>query len=211
MKPRYLLLSGILASLLASVQTSANPVSEAASADPTKAQGIASQVCAGCHGTDGNSAVPSNPSLAGQQSAYIAKQLSDFKSGARQNAVMSGMVATLSPEDIKNLAAYFQSQKPKMGTAKDPGLVALGEKVYRGGNQGSGLPACASCHSPDGAGIPDQFPRLAGQHAEYTLAQLNAFRTHDRSNDGAKMMRVIASKMTAQETTAVAEYIAGLH
>jgi cytochrome c553 len=121
------------------------------------------------------------------------------------------MVASLSPEDMKNLGAYYGSQAPKPGKAKEPALVAVGQKLYRGGNQASGVPACSSCHSPNGAGIPTQFPRLAGQHADYTLTQLRAFRTGGRDNDAAKMMRVIASKMTEQEMQAVSDYIAGLH
>jgi cytochrome c553 len=213
MKLRYPLLSSVLAGLLAAAPAWANPAAEAAhfSADSAKAQGIAGGVCAGCHGMDGNSAVPSNPTLAGQHPEYIAKQLTEFKSGIRKSAVMSGMAASLSPDDMKNLGAYYGSQTPKPGKAKEPGLVAFGQKLYRGGNQASGVPACSSCHSPNGAGIPTQFPRLAGQHADYTLAQLKAFRTGDRDNDAAKMMRVIASKMTEQEIQAVSDYIAGLH
>jgi cytochrome c553 len=186
----------------------ANPAP--AKADPKQAEGIASQVCAGCHGADGNSPVTANPSLAGQHEAYLLKQLREFKSGERKSAVMSGMVASLSEDDMRNLAAYFAAKTPKGGTAKDKDLALAGQKIYKGGNQGSGVPACASCHSPTGAGIPVQFPRLSGQHADYTEAQLNLFRNGERANDAARMMRVIATKMSPKEMKAVSQYIQGL-
>lgn len=183
--------------------------------DPAKAQQIASQVCAGCHGSDGNSAIPANPNLAGQHAEYITKQLMNFKAAEgrpaeRNNPIMGGMVAALNPADMVNLGAYFAKQAPKPGTAKDKALAEQGQKLYRGGNPATGVPACAACHSPSGAGIPAQYPRLAGQHAEYTLAQLKAFRAEDRANDANKMMRTIAAKMSDQEMKAVAEYITGL-
>ena len=124
---------------------------------------------------------------------------------------MSGMVANLTPEDMANLGAYFSEKTIKPGAAKDKDLVAQGQKVYKGGNAASGVPACAACHGPSGAGIPVQFPRLGSQHADYILAQLKAFRSGERANDGGMMMRTIAAKMTDQEMKAVAEYIAGLH
>lgn len=178
--------------------------------DPKAAEAIVTQVCAACHGADGNSASPANPSLAGQGAEYLNKQLVNFKSGERKSPVMAGMVASLSPADMKNLAAYFSEKQAKTSTAKDREKALLGQKIYRGGVQGSGVPACASCHGANGQGIPIQFPRLAGQHAGYTLDQLNKFRTGERANDAAKMMRVIASKMTPQEMEAVAQYIQGL-
>lgn len=182
----------------------------AAKGDPKAAETIVTQVCAACHGADGNSTMPANPSLAGQGYDYLLKQLANFKSGERQNAIMSGMVASLSPADMKNLAAYFSEKQEKPGTAKDKEQALLGQKIYRGGIQGSGVPACASCHGANGKGIPVQFPRVAGQHAEYVVAQLNLFRSGERANDAAKMMRVIAAKMTPQEMEAVAQYIQGL-
>jgi cytochrome c553 len=121
------------------------------------------------------------------------------------------MVASLSPQDMLNLAAYYSAQKPKSDTAKDQELALTGQKIFRGGVQGTGVPACASCHGPQGKGIPVQFPRLAGQHSDYTYAQLNAFRLGERSNDAAKMMRSIAAKMTDADMKAVASYIQGLH
>jgi cytochrome c553 len=182
----------------------------ASKGDPKAAETIVNQVCAGCHAVDGNSMVAANPSLAGLNSEYINKQLNDFKSGARKNAIMSGMVANLSPQDMQNLAAYFSAQQPKPGTAKDQQLALIGQKIYRGGVLGAGVPACASCHGPQGKGIPVQFPRLAGQHTEYVYTQLNAFRVGERANDGAKMMRTIAAKMTDADMKAVASYIQGL-
>lgn len=183
----------------------------AAKGDPAKAQQIATTVCVACHNADGNSTTPANPKLAGLAPEYINKQLTNFKSGERKSPVMSGMVAALTPEDMKNLGAYFGGQKPAAGTAKDKALAAAGQKLFKGGNQSSGVPACAACHGPNGAGIPIQFPRLAGQHGEYVLAQLALFRSGERANDAAKMMRVIATKMTDQEMKAVAEYISGLN
>lgn len=177
--------------------------------DPAKGQALAA-VCGACHGTDGNSAIAMNPSLAQQHPAYIAKQLENFKSGARANPIMAPMAANLSPEDMKNLGAYFAAQKLRPAAAKDRDLVTLGQKLYRAGDAERGLPACAACHSPTGAGIPSQYPRLGGQHPEYTIAQLKAFRAGERANDANSMMRSIAAKMTDREIAALAEYSAGL-
>ncbi len=183
--------------------------------DPAKAQPIVNQVCAACHAADGNSAIPVNPSLAGQHPEYIYKQLMNFKPqgskpAERNNGVMAGMVANLSTDDMKNLAAYFAGQKPTRRAARDAALVKQGEAIYRGGVISKNVPACAACHAPNGAGMPAQFPRLAGQHAEYTAAQLKAFRVGQRANDAAQMMRGVAAKMNDQEIAAVSEYIAGL-
>ncbi|HZV98471.1 MAG TPA: c-type cytochrome [Methylophilaceae bacterium] len=181
-----------------------------AAGDAAKASTTATTVCAACHGADGNSMVPMYPKLAGQHPEYITKQLNNFKGGERKNPIMSGMVANLTPEDMANLGAYFGSQAPKGGTAKSNGPGSVGEKIYKGGIPGIGVPACASCHGPAGAGIPVQFPRLAGQHAEYVVNQLKIFRSGERANDGAKMMRSIAAKLTDQDMAAVADYIQGL-
>jgi len=165
-------------------------------------------VCAACHGADGNSVITLNPKLAAQHPEYLEKQLTEFKSGKRANAVMSGMAAGLSEQEIKDLAAYFAAKKLNLGQATKNGAGSLGEKIYRGGVMANGVPACASCHSPNGAGLPKQFPRLGGQHADYTLAQMKAFRTAERAN--APMMMAIAAKMTDAEMAAVADYIQGL-
>ena len=183
--------------------------------DLAKAQPIVTQVCVACHAVDGNSAIPANPNLAGQHPEYTYKQLRNFKSqggkpAERSNGVMAGMVANLSDDDMKNLAVYFAAQKPKSQAARDAALAKQGESIYRGGIQAKGVAACASCHAPNGTGMPAQFPRVAGQHAEYTATQLTAFRAGQRANDPAQMMRMIAAKMSDQEIKAVSEYIAGL-
>lgn len=169
---------------------------------------IVNTVCAACHAPDGNSVITLNPKLAGQHPEYLQKQLTEFKSGKRANAVMSGMAAGLSDEEIKGLSAYFSAKKLNLGLAATNGKGSLGEKIYRGGNLANSVPACAGCHGPNGAGLPKQFPRLSGQHADYTLAQLKAFRTGERAN--APMMMAIAAKMTDAEMAAVADYIQGL-
>jgi len=202
----------LVVSLVAAlVATSAYANPAAVKGDPKAAESIATQVCAACHSADGNSVIAANPKLAGLNADYLNKQLTEFKSGARKNAIMSGMVASLSPQDMLNLAAYFSAQQPKPGTSKDQALALTGQKIYRGGVQGAGVPACASCHGPQGKGIPVQFPRLAGQHGDYVYAQLNAFRVGERANDAAKMMRSIAAKMTDADMKAVSSYIQGLH
>lgn len=183
--------------------------------DPAKAQKIVSEVCAACHGTDGNSAIPANPTIAGQHPEYLYKQLANFKAvggkpADRSNAVMAGMVATLSDDDMRNIAAYYAAQKPKGNAARDPELARQGQMLFRGGVLAKGVPACSGCHAPNGAGIPAQYPRLAGQHAGYIEAQLKAFRAGERANDPNRMMRAVAAKMSDREIAAVAEYIAGL-
>ena len=170
-----------------------------------------SAVCAGCHGADGNSAVAMYPKLAGQNEGYLLKQLKEFKSKARDNAIMAGQVAALSDQDMEDLAAYFSSQKVKPGSA-DEKLVKAGEKLYRAGDAAAGISACIGCHGPTGAGNPmAKFPSLSGQQSEYVVAQLKAFRSGTRTNDAGKMMRNITERMTDAEIQAVASYIQGLH
>lgn len=197
-----------LLGLLAAFATPSVANDHAAAVDMTKAKETATTVCAACHGADGNSVISVNPKLAGQHPEYIAKQLAEFKSGKRNNAVMGGMAAALSESDMQGLAAYFAGQKPKLGKAKENGKGSLGEKIYRAGIAETKVPACASCHGATGAGLPKQFPRLAGQHADYTAAQLKTFRTGERAN--APMMMDIASRMTDAQMQAVADYIQGL-
>lgn len=191
--------------------------SEEAKAKPDAAKGktVAETVCAACHGADGNSQVSANPILAGQGEAYLYKQLSNFKSvdgkpALRNSPIMNGMVAALSDEDMKNVAAWFASQKQTPAQASDAKLAAAGQKLWRAGDFKKGIPACAGCHGPTGAGLPAQYPRLAGQYTDYTDAQLKAFRVDERANDPEKMMRTIAAKMSDAEMKAVAEYAAGL-
>jgi cytochrome c553 len=150
------------------------------------------------------------PKLAGQHTQYLDKQLTEFKSGQRKNPVMTPIAATLSKEDMAQLGAYFEAQQPKLGAAKSNGQGSAGQKIYQAGIAGLNVPACASCHGPAGAGIPAQFPRLAGQHADYTIAQLKLFRSGERVNDPASMMRMVASRMSDQDMAAVADYIQGL-
>ncbi len=183
---------------------------QAATGDAAAGQAKAA-VCAACHGADGNSVVPTFPRLAGQGDPYIVKQLTDFKSGARSNAIMSPMAKPLSDQDVLNLAAYFSSQKAGVDTA-NAAQAALGEKLYRGGDKATGVAACMACHGPDGSGNPAaKFPKIGGQHAAYVEAQLKAFRDGSRSNDPNKMMRDIAGRMTDAEIASVAQYVSGLH
>ena len=175
--------------------------------DAAKGQELAA-TCLACHTADGTRGLPANPILQAQHPEYIAKQLDEFKSGKRQNAIMAGMAAALSDEDMKHLAAFFGSKKPVAGAAGNKDTVRLGEQIYRGGIASKQVPACSGCHSPNGAGIPAQYPRLGGQHGEYTQAQLIAFRSGARANNA--QMTTIAGKMNDREIAAVADYIAGL-
>ena len=195
-------------STIAAAQVAAKP-------DPAKVQQIANQICIACHASDGNSPLPANPKLAGQFPEYLHKQLANFKPAGgkkaeRDNAVMAGMVANLSDADMRDVAAFYASQKLKPETAKSRDLAAQGRKLYRGGNLASGVAACAGCHGPDGSGIPSQYPRIAGQYAEYIESQLKAFKAGARANDPNGMMRGVAAKMSDPEIRAVAEYVAGL-
>ncbi|AQZ97498.1 c-type cytochrome [Comamonas kerstersii] len=204
--------------LLASLMTAAAlaaPVFPAIAAGETPAkadlvQGQASYeaVCAACHGVDGNSQIVINPKLAQQHPEYLIKQLHDFKDDKRADPVMKGFAMMLSDEEMNNISAWLAQQKAQPGYATDKELVQLGERIYRGGIADRNIAACASCHSPNGAGIPSQYPRLAGQHADYTIKQLNTFRDGSRNNS--VQMRDVAAKMTDREIKAVADYIAGL-
>jgi cytochrome c553 len=176
--------------------------------DVAKGQAISTQVCAACHTNDGSRGSPANPILQGQHPEYLVKQLTEFKSGKRNNPVMKGFASTLSEEDMKNVAAFYAGKQAKPGFAKNKDLVALGENIYRGGIPEKQVPACAGCHSPNGAGIPAQFPRLSGQHADYVEAQMTAFRAGTRANG--PMMMTIAAKMSDKEIKAVSDYVAGL-
>ncbi|NOX10130.1 MAG: cytochrome c4 [Gammaproteobacteria bacterium] len=180
-----------------------------AAADISAGQATAG-VCAGCHGMDGNSFNPAWPKLAAQHPGYLVKQLADFKAGDRTNAIMAPMAMGLSPQDMENVAAYFAAQKKSAGNADASG-TSVGELIYRSGNLDSGVTACTACHGADAAGNPAAgFPVLGSQHAAYTQAQLKAFASGERSNDSAKMMQMIASKLTDAEIQAVAAYIEGL-
>ena len=188
-------------------QAAEAPAKPAFKPDMTRGQTVAA-TCVACHTTDGSRGAPPNPILQGQHADYIVKQLTEFKSGKRKNAIMQGMAAMLSEEDMKHVAAFYASKSAKPGFAKSKDTVALGERLYRGGNLAAKVPACSGCHSPSGAGIPAQYPRLAGQHGDYTEAQLTAFRSGVRGNSA--QMSTIAAKMSEREIKAVADYIAGL-
>jgi cytochrome c553 len=181
--------------------------------DPAKGQQIANQVCAACHAADGNSTIPANPKLAGQHADYLFKQLNDYTKPAtdktaRVNPVMAGFAAQLSPADRRNVSAWFASQTPKAGAAKNKETLELGQRIYRAGIPEKQVPACSGCHSPNGAGIPAQYPRLGGQYAKYVEAQLKALRDGTRRNNLAMMQ--IAERLSEKEMQAVADYIAGL-
>ncbi|HJV87818.1 MAG TPA: c-type cytochrome [Noviherbaspirillum sp.] len=183
--------------------------SKAPKADPAKGEAVfTSMACIGCHGPNGNSTIVQNPKLAGQVEQYIVKQLADFKTPQRTNPVMSAIAKTVSDVDAKNVAAYLSAQKPAPGAAKNKDTVELGKKIYRGGIPEKNVPACAGCHGATGNGIPAQFPRLAGQHQEYTIAQLTNFRAGTRNNS--VQMTTIAKRMLDDEIQAVADYVAGL-
>ena len=196
------------AALVAPAFSHAAEPAKAAKPDLAKGEAKFTAVCAACHGADGNSGTPVNPKLAQQHPEYLVKQLQEFKSGKRSNAVMSGFASALSDEDMKNIAWWLASQKAKPGFAKDKELVALGERIYRGGIADRQVAACAGCHSPNGAGIPSQYPRLSGQHADYAVAQLVTFRDGGRKNS--PQMAQVAAKMNDREIKAVADYVAGL-
>lgn len=206
----HLLIAASLAVVsLSSFSEEAKPaVAKVTKPDLVKGEATYTAVCAACHGADGNSGSPAYPKLAHQHPEYLVQQLQEFKSGKRANAIMSGFAGALADEDMKNVAYWLTSQKPKTGFAKDKELVILGEKIYRGGIADRQVPACAGCHSPNGAGIPSQYPRLSGQHSDYTTAQLTAFRDGVRKNS--LPMSQVAAKMNDREIKAVADYIAGL-
>ena len=217
MKHKQLLAATISIATLALIQLPPVAAAEgAAKVDLARAKQIVDSVCAACHGADGNSVASVNPNLAGQGAEYITRQLQHFQSGLRANPVMGAMSASLTPDEMVALGVYFSKQKPKGGTAKDPTLVKVGQSLYRGGVLAAGLPACASCHGPTGAGIPRNYPRLAGQHADYAYAQLKAFKAGERGADKdgkdvqGRIMRAIAQKMSDEQMKAVADYTAGL-
>jgi len=181
---------------------------QAAKIDLKKGAELYGQVCVACHAADGNSTVAANPKLAQQHPEYLVKQLQEYKSGKRANAIMTGFASALSDDDMRNIAYWLADQKGSTGFARDKELVTLGERIYRGGLTDRRVAACAGCHAPNGVGIPAQYPRLAGQHADYTAAQMKAFRSGERKNS--LQMTQIAAHMTDKEIAAVSDYIAGL-
>jgi cytochrome c553 len=184
--------------------------------DLTRGQQIATQVCAACHGPDGNSTNPANPKLAGQIPEYLIKQLLNFKPpeqgkrADRPSNVMAAFVANLTPDDARNVAAFYASQPLKPERARNKETVELGRKIFRAGIAEKGVPACAACHGASGGGIPAQYPGIAGQYADYIEAQLRAFRSGERANDANRMMRMTAARLSDAEIKAIADYTAGL-
>jgi cytochrome c553 len=181
---------------------------QTAAPDLAKGAALYGQVCVACHAADGNSTTAANPKIGGQHPEYLVKQLQEFKSGKRDNAVMKGFASALSDDDMRNIAFWLATQKPSTGVATNKDLVRLGERIYRGGIADRQIAACAGCHGPTGSGIPSQYPRLSGQYAEYTAAQLEAFRSGARANNA--QMTGVAAKMNDKEIKAVSDYIAGL-
>lgn len=203
MKSKALLIGAVLAVTFASA-ASAQP----AQPDLKRGAALYGQVCVACHAADGNSTTAANPKLAQQHPEYLIKQLQEYKSGRRANAVMVGFASQLSDQDMRDIAYWLASQKATTGAATDAEKVRLGERIYRGGLMDRRIPACAGCHGPRGSGIPAEYPRLSGQHAEYTATQLKLFRTNERANN--KQMHEIARYLTDVEIAALADYIAGL-
>ena len=176
-------------------------------ADLARGKQLATTVCVACHGADGNSTAAANPNLAGQHGGYIAQQLAAFKSGARPSPVMQGMAAGLSPEDMRDVGAYYETQKPTQGQARDKALVQRGQQIWRAGIKAMGVPACAGCHGASGRGIPAQYPRLAGQHPDLHMGWLKAYASGARPSE---VMGPIASRLNDNDMKAVVEYIAAL-
>lgn len=206
MKPVLRLLCSLAVALTGIGVLAAEPAASAP--EPAKGAAISTAVCAACHSNDGSRGIAANPIIQGQHPDYLVKQLVEFKAGKRENATMRAMAAPLSDSDMKNVAAFYAGKQAKPGFAKNKDLVALGEKIYRGGIADRSVPACAGCHSPNGAGIPAQYPRLSGQHADYVEAQLVAFRSGLRHNNPA--MTIVAAKLNDREIKALADYVAGL-
>jgi cytochrome c553 len=198
--------AGLISLVYAGVAASAAPA-PAAKPDLERGKQIATTVCAACHGPDGNSPIPANPILASQHGDYIALQLAAFKSGARPSPIMQGMAAGLSPEDMRNVGAYYETQKAAPNVARDKAAALRGQQIWRGGIKATHVPACAGCHGASGKGIPVQFPRLAGQHADLALGWLKAFASGARPH---AVMSPVAVKMSEADMKAVAEYAAGL-
>ena len=203
-----LLTSAVLAFSSFSALAASEAAPKVVKPDLAKGEASYTAVCAACHNADGNASIAINPKLAQQHPEYLLKQLQEFKSGKRKEAVMQGMVASLSDADMRNISYWLATKPAKLGFAKDKDTVALGERIYRGGVMDRQIAACASCHSPSGGGMPAQYPRLSGQHAEYTAAQITAFRDGGRQNS--LPMSQVATKLNDREIRAVADYIAGL-
>ena len=199
----------LLLALVCSTPAMAADPKDVGKPDAAKGETIASQVCVACHTFDGSRGLAANPILQGQHPEYLVKELQEFKSGVRNNAIMKGFAATLSEQDMRDVSAFYASKTAKPGAATNKDTLLLGERIYRGGIADRRIAACAGCHSPNGAGIPAQYPRLSGQHGEYAASQLNAFRSGERTNS--LQMTGVAAKLNDREIKALADYMAGLH
>jgi cytochrome c553 len=212
------MMKSVFAALVAATAISASAADAPAAAAPDAAKGASLftsgdnsrgiTACSGCHGDGGNATAPVTPKLASQHAAYVVKQLTNFKSGERVNPTMSAMAKNLTDDDIRNIAAYVSTQAIKPSSAKSKDTVELGKKIFRAGIKDKNVPACAACHGPTGAGIPNQFARIGGQNEDYTEAQLTAFAAGTRANNA--IMATIASRMSAGEIKAVSDYVSGL-
>lgn len=200
-------MAATLAALALNLPAQAATPAPAFKPDLARGQQLAA-ACMACHTADGTRGAPANPILQGQHPEYLVKQLTEYKSGKRKNAIMQGMAAALSEEDMKHIAAFYASKPTPKGFASNKDTVAQGEAIWRGGIPAKGVPACAACHGPTGSGMPAQYPRIAGQHAAYTEAQMNAFRLGERANNA--QMMTIAGKMNEREIKAVSDFAAGL-
>lgn len=202
---KKLILAGLVA--VSSITMTGSALAGDAAAGKAK-----SAACGGCHGVDGNSPIPTYPKLAGQNEAYITKQVKDFKAdSSRKNEIMKSMVAALSDADAADIGAYFQAQSISAAATFDESKIAAGRELYKGGNMQTGIPACQACHGPNGSGTAGiGYPQLGGQYVEYTLAQLKAFKDGSRTNDDKELMRSIVVKMSDEDMIAVANYIASL-
>jgi cytochrome c553 len=209
MKTTVAAVCSLLLAAVCAAPALANESAAAPKIDLARGQEISSTVCMACHANDGSRGLPTFPILQGQHAEYLVKQLTEFKAGKRANAIMAGFSATLSEADMKNVAAFYASKQAKPGSAKDADAAMLGEKIYRGGIAERQVPACAGCHSPNGAGIPAQYPRLAGQHGDYVESQMNTFRSGARANS--VQMMAIAARLSDKEIKAVSDYVSGLH
>ncbi len=207
-RPLAVVITTLIAASIAGPALAAEPAKAAFKPDPAKAQALVTAVCGACHTADGSRGSPANPILQGQHPEYLVKQLNEFKSGKRNNAVMKAFAATLGDDDMKHVAAFYAGKTAKPGAAKNKDSIRLGERIWRGGISDKAVAACAGCHGPAGAGVPAQYPRLGGQHADYVEAQLLGFRSGARGNS--LQMTAVVTKMNDQEIKAVADYIAGL-
>ena len=198
-----------LAILFASPVMAEEAAKGPAKPDAGKGSEISQKVCGACHTSGGSRGTATYPILQGQHADYLVKQLAEFKSGKRDNAIMKPMAAQLSDADMRDVAAFYESNKAKPGQSKSKATVELGQKIWRGGIPEKAVPACAGCHGPIGAGVPAQYPRLGGQHAEYLSAELQLFRAGKRANS--PQMTTIAARMSDAEIAAVSDYAEGLN